>query len=342
MKRWGIVGVLVLALIGAGLYARDWYFNDKPVDMADDYREDAVPAAGRITNSMDNVYDSFDTYLLSSTIPKRTLKNVDTVDELKRRLVPVLDNADASLLAARKRITTAEEQIKKYRKELLETPSAKFISDSDPIDETEDVADQSRDYLRRIERFIKSYDDYLDHEKQAIDLRRRELQVTVQNQVGADASLEEFTASIDAQLEETKALLKARQKLKPVDDTKDLDENSVEYLNVTIDYLERTQAAFDALDVAGLKAADADYIDEVRRVGRRESALIAKLAQGSGLGEATRSLSKRADDLQDAIAVTGTGEERVAPPRRRPTLFKAPGDSGGDKGSSEGPQEQRS
>ena len=339
MKKWLIVGAFAAVLVVGGLLARDWYFHDKPLDLADDYRGEASGSAGEITGSMDNVFDSFDEYLLASTIPARKLRNVDNVDELRRRLVPVLDDADAALLAARKKIKAARTQIKEGRDSLLDTPSAALISDSDPIDETEGVAETSKDYFNRLNRYLRSYGQFLDYEKDDIDLRRRELKVATQNQVERGASLDEIKSSVDSELKETEALLKARRRLKPARDTEKLDDNAIEYLNVTIDYLERIDAALDALDADGLEAADADYIDEVRAVGRRDSILIAELSADSGLSQAAGSLSERADDLENAIADLGTGSGRDEEPRRRPPPFPPPS-SGGGGGSGGGDQGQ--
>jgi hypothetical protein len=334
MKKWVFAGVVLVAVIVAALMVRDWYFNDKPVDMADEHREDAELAAASITGSMDRVYDSFDDYLRATTFPANRFKNVDDVGELRRRLIPVLDDADDALIAARNRIDAARQRVKQDRDDLLETPTAKYLEDAEPIVETEEVADESREYLKRAERYLKSFDKYLDYEEKDIDLRRRELKIAAQNEPSPDADLAEFESTVAAQLEETKALLKARLKLEPARDTEKLNENSIEYVNVAIDYLERIQAAFDALDLAGLKAADADYIDEVRRVGNRSSELLAELSADSGLSSSARSLSKRADDLQDAIAELGSGEPRDAEPRKRPPPLPQPpaGGDGGDAG----------
>ena len=46
MKKWMFAGVVLVAVIVAALMVRDWYFNDKPVDMADEHREDAEYRAG--------------------------------------------------------------------------------------------------------------------------------------------------------------------------------------------------------------------------------------------------------------------------------------------------------
>ncbi len=325
MRKRLIAGVIVLLLIVAGIVGYNLYFKQKPEDLANDYRKDAARGAEQITTSMDKVYDSFDDYLIASTIPVRKLRNVDNIDEYRRRLLPVFDDTEVALDAARKRLKEAREAIKRMAPELTETPSATFLDDSDPIQETESAARKGKDYLKRVERYLGSYGDFVAYGREDLDLRRRELEIVSQNEVSPDASLEEITASVEAELEETRALLKVRQELEPARDAEKLADNSIEGINITIDYLEETAAALAALDPARLDAASAELLDESKRVGRRDSELIAELSSDSGLSEAARSLSKRADDLQDAIAVVGSeGKERDEPPRRRPNPIPAP------------------
>lgn len=339
MRKRLIAGGIVLLLIGAGIFGYDLYFNQKPEDLANDYRKDAVRAADQITTSMDKVYDSFDEYLLASTIPVRKLRNVDNIDEYRRRLLPVLDDTEVALDAARRRIKEANSAIERMEPGLIETPSATFLDDSEPVNETEAAARKSKDYLKRADRFLGSYGDFIAYGREDLDLRRRELQIVSQNDVGADASLEEITAAVDAELEETRALLKVREELEPHRDAEKLADNSIEGINITIDYLEETDAALAALDPARLDAAVAELLDESKRVGRRDSELIAELSADSGLSEATRDLSKRADDLQDALAVVGSeGKERDEPPRKRPPPIPDPEEPKQEQGDSDDDQ----
>lgn len=337
MRKRLIGAAVVVALVIAAFFAQDYYFNDRPVDLADSYREDATPAATGITKSMDSVFDSFDGFLRASTIRKSRLKNVDDIDELRRRFLPVYADADDALVDARKKVKRARKAIKDGKDDLFDTPSGRFIDDSDPIKQTEDVAKQSKDYLSRVDRYLNSYDDFLAYEAKDLKLRRRELDVAASDKVGPDESLESIKSKVDSQLKKTQSLRKARQELKPARDTEKLDDNALEYLNVTIDYLQGTAGALDALDADALDSVTADYLGEVKRVGERSSDLIAELSLDSGLSEASRSLSERADDLQDAIATTGSGAERKASPRRRPPPLAVPkqGPDSGDSGGSD-------
>lgn len=337
--RWLIGGgVLVVLLIVAALYARDYYFNAKPVDLADDYRADATKSSAEITDSMDAVFDSFDRFLRASTIRRSRLRNVDDIDELRRRFLPVYRDADRALADARLKIKRARTATREAKESLLETPSARFLDDSDPIDATEAVAAQTKDYLSRTDRYLNSYEKFLDYEARDLKLRRRQLKIAAQDQVGPSDDLDAIKAKVDSELAKTQELRRDRQRLEPARDTEKLDDNALVYLNVTIDYLQATAAALDALDAAGLDQAAADYVDEVKRVGNRNSRLIAELSNQSGLSMAARSLSERADRLQNAVAVLGSGTERQAKPRRRPPLLAVPnrGGSGGGRGGGGG------
>jgi hypothetical protein len=319
-KRLIVGGVVVVLIVGA-IIGYQLYFKQKPEDMANDYRRDAVPAAAKITGGLDRVYASFNEYILESTIPVRELRNIDDIDELRRRVVPLYNDTEQALDGARRQIKAARKAIDSDQDALLETPSATFLDGSDPVKETEDGARQARAYIKRAERFLDDYAKFVDYAKDELDLDRRELEIVSQNEVEPDASLEALESSISAELEETIALRKVREKQKVHPDAEDLADNSLESINVTIDYLEQTDAAIDALDAAAFDAALEELLDESKRVGRRDSLLISKLSRESGITKSAEALSKQADELQDFLAEIGTeGKERDEPPRDKPIV----------------------
>jgi len=336
MRKRLIAAAIVVIVVAAGYFGYDYYFHTRPDDLADEFRVEARGAASTITSSMYATFVSFDRYLQESTIPLTELENVDDIDELRRRLIPVLNDTDDALDDARQKIGDARAAIKRRRASLIDTPSPQFLEDSEPIDETEAVARTTRDYISRAERFLGSYARFVEYARDDVDLVRREVAIFSQNEVEPRASLEAIEASIAAELEETQALRKARQKLEPHPDAEKLYELSLESTNITVDFLQQTDAALAALDVAGLDAAADDYLEESKDLGVRSSALVAELSRESGLSEATKSLSERGDALEDDIAVLGAeGKERGDAPRQPPVTPLSPppaGDGGGSPG----------
>ena len=324
-RKWWIAAALLVVLIVGGVIAYDQYFNKKPDDLANEYREEAARSARDITGTMDRVYDSFDGYLLDFTIPAKKLRNVDSIEEYRRRLLPVLADTGDGIDEARAAIKAANKAIDKGRDDLLDTPTARWLEDSEPIQETEAVARKARDYLKRAERFLGSYGEFISYSRDDLKLRRRELKIATQNEPEPDASLEELRAGVATELEEQQQLRKAREDLEPPRDLEALADNALEGTNIVIDFLEATDQGLAALDITAIDAASAELLDESKRVQNRDSTLIAKLSTDSGLSNATRSLSKRADELQDAIAEVGSeGKERDAPRRKRPPPILPP------------------
>lgn len=340
MRKRLIAAAIAVGIVVAGYFGYDYYFNQKPVDLADEYRAEVRGATEAATSSMYATFVSFDRYLSESLIPTEELENVDDIDEYRRRVVPVINDADDALEDAGRKIKAARGALKRAGEKLRDTPTARFLEDSEPISETEAVARTSKDYIARAERFLRSYATFVEYSRDDLDLRLREIEIFSQNEVEPSASLEEVEASVAAELEETQALRKAREQLEPHPDAEKLYEQSVEYTNVNLDYLEQTDAALDALDVAALDAAFAELLEETKSLGRKDTGLFSKLSRSSGLTDATKSLTDRGDELENAIASLGEGGKRDGERREPPiTPIPVPPKDGGGDGGGDNPDE---
>ncbi|MFN8113000.1 MAG: hypothetical protein U0R51_07350 [Solirubrobacterales bacterium] len=327
------LGLLVIAAaIAAGLY----YFNEVPEKLADDYRADAGKAADGMTSGMDRVNASFDRYLAVSTVPRRSLENAEDVAELRRRILPVLDDTDATLRHAEEAIDAERKRIKRAQAPLRDVPSSWMLDDSDPLSEAAEVVEINDAYRRAATPYLRDFERFARYDRRLIDVIRRTYAPRPIDELAADAPIETLKSTVADEVEFNAELRHDLLALKPPADAKELHEQAIEELNVVIDYYEDIQTGLEQLSVPALEQADADLLSDTKRLRDRGTRYVLEFAANSSLQKQSRRLDKRGDELEDRIATLGTGDgDRLGNDHFRPVRPKPPADgkgggSGGD------------
>jgi hypothetical protein len=318
---------LGVALIAAAIYGVNYYFSDVPDKLADDYRLKAQKAIDRMTDDMDQVYRAFDEYLADSVRPRSYYENANDLDELRRRVLPVIEDTEEALVAAERRITKARKSVKAERDTIHDTPSSWMLDDSDALKEVDAAVKRSDAYARSTEPYLKSFERFIRYEKEQLDIARRSWEPRPIDGLGADTSLETFKSAVSEELTFFNGLRVRLLDLDPHPDTEDQHGLAVESMTVMVDYYEDLQTAFEALSISGLEQADRDLLAAAKRLRDKGSSLYLEFAASSSLQKQSRDLGQRGDALEDRIAALGTGDgeapggdlyRRPAPPDPKP------------------------
>ena len=331
------LGVVLLVAMILGIR---YYLNEVPDQLADDYRDDAQPATEKITDAMDRAFAAYDTYLDDSTLPRSQIQNADGIEEIKRRFLPLYDDTEEALDTGEKAIENAHKVIKKQRAEFDDVPSSPFLGEKAPVVEAEETIELSERYVIQAEKFLRNFERFIRFDRRALALRREEIEKLGGEQLSADASIEEVKASLNEDLVEAKQNLSGYQELEPHPDQEKLHDVQTELSAIAVDYLEDILAAYNALSIPQLRAADDEYIAEFRPLRDQESYFLALFASDSSLQKQSRAVERLGNRLEEHVAGLGTGDgEIVRPDRYRPPPPPAPrkpeGGSGGDEGQSQ-------
>ena len=307
-----VVLVLVLALVAY------WYLSTTPDRLTDEYRADAAPAARAIDSSLNKVYESFDDYLDDSKLPAGKLRGVDDLDEVRRRFVPLYRNTDRALARAEKRIKAARKTIERERAGLVEVPTATLAAGSD---EAEAIAADARDYLKRADRFLGSFADYVDYARRDNELDRRSTLAITDSGIEDAQSPDEVRAAIADQRREFADIRRELERLRPHRDAEGLHETDRDLVDVYVDYLDDAEQSLDELDLLGLLRAEVQLLKSNRRLSIKAQRQLFDFERESGLQQATRGLTDRANDLETAIAELRSEEAaEKRKPWKRPKL----------------------
>lgn len=313
------LAVALVALVVAGLFAKD-YLENRPDELADEFRAKAQPAVEKVTDRMDRAFLAFDGYLANSTLPVRLLRNAEEIDELKRRLLPLYDDTDQALDKAQKAIKAARKIIKKEKANLRGVPTSFLLEEKAPVVEAEGTQETSAAYLKQADQFLKNFERFVAYDRKALALRRTDTEALGSNEIDADDSLEEVKAAVAADLELSEKTLEDYADLKAHSDQEKLVELQVETQTLVVDYYEDVLAAYENLSIEGLRSADGEFLAALKATRGRESFLLAEFAASSSLQKQSRKLGKVGDKLERTIAALGTGDGELT----KPDIFRDP------------------
>lgn len=311
LTRVGLAA-LVVGLVAAPMLHD---FNEVPSDPADDYREDAQPAATEITDQMDLSFLAFDDYLISSSAPQTDLERATSYGKVKRLLEPTYDATQSSLARADEQIERARRAIDENAEALTQAPEGA----GDGGEEVGDAQQLASDYVADARRWLKRFERFVNYEMVAVELRRGFTIDRRLEELPNNASSPAVSAAAAADLQAAQERLDRRQGLKPPKDTKALYENELEAERVQVQYLEAVNSGIDSGDTVAISVAERRAVMKGAPLAAEAAEERLDFAADSGLARAVRSLSDRADELEDAIAKLGDGSERVEPDRTRPT-----------------------
>lgn len=325
-------GLVAVALIAAAALYYD-HLAAQPQERADAYSEAAADGAAEVDAAMNRTYLSFDAFIDASFVPKGTFKDVDDVDELKRKLLPIYRRQTKALRDGRKRIKKAMKTIKQDRSEVTEGPETVPLVDNAPVEAADEIAADADEQLDGYRAYLKSYGQFIDYELEATGLSRRLIEARAGNQPPDNATLGQVRDSLQDLKNELSKVRRGYKRLDAHVDAERLNEIDEEALAVYVDYLGAVKDAFDALDIVAFENADAEFIDETRRLGRRAEAEFRRFARSSRLQKGSRKLTKQANQLELRIAELDSGDPEEPKEWQRPELPAAPGGgSGGGDG----------
>jgi hypothetical protein len=304
------VGVLVVA---AGAYA---YFAKAPERLADDYREDAGPAFEKVDESMYEVFSSFRSrYFRGLAIKELAAKRFEEdLSGLRRAYRHQYEADRASIARANKAIAEAEAAIEEAEPAMTEVDSWPLLGGRGELGDADEDASDSSEYLDQAREFMPQFRELIAYSKQTLAIEEEITNALLDESPGPDASLETFKAAVNGTLSR---LGKAKANFKKLGKAPEVasafNYATDEGLELTIDFYEKVDTAFDQLDPGLLDEANAQIKTDVRLYGLKLFEEFDELQTDSGLTDSLDDLEDAEDDLAERLGVD-EGPESVVPP----------------------------